>query len=141
MSSSWRRYLRTQDFVWLLLFATLIVVARYMVTLGTEHPPSPIASTFLVAMCVVKVLESRIGAILAILIELVLCFGIIWDSGQLASSFYLLPLLPVISAATNFGLPGTVLSTLAACAVYLSQLVFFQIERARAIAEGIRPFP
>jgi two-component system sensor histidine kinase HydH len=139
--SSWRRYIRTQDLVWLSLFATLIVVARYMVTLGTEHPPSPIASTFLVAMCVVKVFESRIGAILAILIELVLSFGVMWDSGQIASSFYLLPLLPVISAATNFGLPGTVLSTLAACAVYLSQLVFFKIEHARAIAEGLPTFP
>ena len=31
-----------------------------------------------------------------------LCFGIIWDSGQITSSFYLLPLLPVISAATSF---------------------------------------
>jgi two-component system, NtrC family, sensor histidine kinase HydH len=122
--------------VWLLLFATLIVVARYMVKLGTEHPPSPLASTLLVAMCVVKVLESRIGAILAIIIELALSFGIIWDSGQIASSFYLLPLLPVISAATNFGLSGTVLSTLAACAVNLSQLVFLWLEKARALAEG-----
>ncbi len=140
MSPSWRRYLRSQDLVWLLLFATLIVVARYMVKLGTEHPPSPLASAFLVALWVVKVLESRIGPIPAIIIELALCFGIIWDSGQIASSFYLLPLLPVISAATTFGLPGTVLSTLAACAVYLSQLVFLQIEQAHALAEGL-PVP
>jgi signal transduction histidine kinase len=140
VSPSWRRYLRSQDLVWLLLFATLIVVAKYMVKLGTEHPPSPLASTFLVALWVVKVLESRIGAIPAIIVELALCFGVIWDSGQIASSFYLLPLLPVISAATNFGLRGTVLSTLAACGVNLSQLVFLQIEQARALAEGL-PVP
>ncbi len=136
MSPSWRRYLRTQDFVWLLLFATLIVVARVMVQLGTDHPPGTLVPALLVAMFVSKVMESRIGAILAIIIELALSFGIIWDSGQIASSFYLLPLLPVISAATNFGLPGTVLSTLAACGVNLSQLVFIRLERIHALAEG-----
>jgi two-component system, NtrC family, sensor histidine kinase HydH len=124
VSPSWRRYLRTQDFVWLLLFATLIVVARVMVQLGTEHPPGAVVPLLLVAMFVSKVLESRIGAILAIIVELALCFGIIWDSGNIESTFYLLPLLPVISAATNFGLPGTVLSVLAACAVVYSQVIF-----------------
>lgn len=84
----------------------------------------------LVALWIVKVLEPHVGTILAIVIELGLCYGIIWDSGQITSSFYLLPLLPVISAATNFGLRGTVLSTLAACAVNLSQLVFLRWERA-----------
>jgi two-component system sensor histidine kinase HydH len=39
-------------------------------------------------------------------------------------------LLPVISAATNFGLRGTVLSTLAACGVNLAQLVFLRWEQA-----------
>jgi two-component system, NtrC family, sensor histidine kinase HydH len=121
---SWRRYLRTQDFVWLLLFATLIVVARVMVQLGTDHPPGALVPALLVAMFVSKVLESRIGAIVAIIIELALCFGIIWNSGNIESTFYLLPLLPVISAATNFGLPGTVLSVLAACAVVYSQVIF-----------------
>lgn len=136
MSPSWRRYFRAQDLVWLLLFSTLIVVARFMVKLGTEHPPSPFAVVLLIALWVVKVLESRIGTILAIVIELALCFGIIWDSGYIASSFYLVALLPVISAATNFGLRGTVLSVVAACAVLLSQLVFLKLEERRAIAEG-----
>ena len=140
MSSSWRRYVRIQDLVWLLLFATLIVVARLMIRFGTINAPSPLSSTLLVAFGVVKVLESRIGAMLAIIIELALCFGVIWDSGQIASSFYLLPLLPVISAATNFGLRGTVLSTLAACAVNLFQLVFLKLEQAKAIAQGL-PVP
>ena len=124
MSPSWRRYLRTQDLVWLLLFATLIVVARDMVKLGNGTSSGAVVPLLLVAMFVSKVLESRIGAILAIILELALCFGIIWDSGNIESTFYLLPLLPVISAATNFGLPGTVLSVLAACGVVFSQVVF-----------------
>lgn len=129
MSPSWRNYLRTQDLVWLLLFSTLIVVARLLVKFESVPLPGPFVPPLLVALWGVKVLESRIGAILAILIELALCFGIIWDSGLVASHFYLLPLLPVISAATNFGLRGTILSTLAACAVVLSQLVFVNFER------------
>lgn len=118
-----------QDLVWLLLIATLVVVARGMVTLGTPHPPSPLAVTLLIALWVIKVLEPRLGTIFAIVIELALCFGIIWDSGNIASSFYLLPLLPVLSAATNFGLPGTLLSVLAACLVNYSQVIFINSEK------------
>ena len=130
MSPSWRGYLRPQDLVWLLLFSTLVVTARLMVYLQTSPSPGPFVPALLVALWIVKVLEPRIGTIVAILIELGLCFGIIWDSGQITSSFYLLPLLPVISAATTFGLRGTVLSTLAACGVNLSQLIFLSWEQA-----------
>jgi len=127
---SWRRYVRPQDLVWLLLFSTLVVTARGMVYYETSPTPGFFVPWLLVALWIVKVLEPHIGTIVAIVIELGLCFGIIWDSGQITSSFYLLPLLPVISAATSFGLRGTVLSTLAACAVNLSQLVFLRWEQA-----------
>jgi signal transduction histidine kinase len=136
VSPSWRSYFRPQDLIWLLLFSTLVVTALLMVHYETSPSPQPFVPWLLVALWIVKVLEPYIGTILAILIELGLCFGIIFGSGQIASSFYLLPLLPVISAATNFGLRGTVFSTLAACAVNLSQLVFLKLEQARAIAEG-----
>jgi two-component system sensor histidine kinase HydH len=127
--SSWRRYLRSQDLVWLVLISILVITARWAVHLGTNPSPGPFVPALLVALWIVKVLEPRIDTIVAILIELALCFGIIWDSGQITSRFYLLPLLPVISAATNFGLRGTVLATLAACAVNLSQLVFLKWEQ------------
>jgi two-component system sensor histidine kinase HydH len=129
VSPSWRRYLRSQDLVWLLLFLTLVVTARLLVHYETSPSPGPFVPALLVALWIVKVLEPRMGAIVAIVAELGLCFGIIWDSGEITSSFYLLPLLPVISAATNFGLRGTVLSTLAACAVNLGQLVFLSWEQ------------
>lgn len=136
MPPSQRPFLRVQDLVWLLLFATLIVVASLMVNWGTIPAPGPLVRPLLIALFVVKVFEARLGTILAIVIELALCFGVIWDSGQITSSFYLLPLLPVISAATNFGLRGTVYSTLAACGVNLCWLVFLKIEEHRALAEG-----
>jgi two-component system, NtrC family, sensor histidine kinase HydH len=136
VSPSWRSYFRSQDVVWFVLFSTLVLTALLMVHYETSPSPRPFVPWLLVALWIVKVLEPYIGTILAILIELGLCFGIIFGSGQITSSFYLLPLLPLISAATNFGLRGTLLSTLAACAVNLSQLVFFKLEQARAIAEG-----
>ena len=136
MSPSWRRYLRSKDLVWLVLISALVVTALLMVHYETSPSPRPFVPWLLVALWIVKVLEPYIGTILAIVIELGLCFGIIFGSGGITSSFYLLPLFPVISAATSFGLRGTVLSTLGACAVNLSQLVFFKMEQTAAILEG-----
>jgi signal transduction histidine kinase len=113
--STWRRYVRPQDFVWLLFFSAL---ARY-------GPGSSTRTTVvLVALAVVQVLEPRIGARLSVVLKLALCFVLIGYSGSISSSFYLVLFLPVITGATNFGLLGTAVTTLAACAVYLSFLLF-----------------
>ena len=112
MPSGWRRYIRPQDFVWLLLFAALAVLSP---------EPGPLAPILLIAVGIVQVLEPRIGALPAIVVQLILCYALISGAG-VNSSFYPILLLPVISAATNFGVRGTVLSTLAACGVYLSFL-------------------
>ena len=114
MPSEWRRYLRPQDLVWILLFAALAAFSP---------EPGPIEPTLLIALGIVQVLEPRIGAIATILIELGLCYALIGFGGGVSSSFYPVLLLPVISAATNFGVRGIVLSTLAASALYLSFLL------------------
>jgi len=114
VAPSWRRHLRAQDFVWLLLFAALAAFSP---------EPGPIEPALLIALGVVQALEPRIGPITTILIELLLCFILIGYGGGVSSSFYPILLLPVISAATNFGALGVILSTLAACAVLLSFLL------------------
>ncbi|HLH41453.1 MAG TPA: ATP-binding protein [Bryobacteraceae bacterium] len=117
MSPSWLRYFRPQDFVWLLLFSTLAALDAFL------RPESGVAvRVLLIGLGVAAALESRIGAVTAIVIELALCYALIYPRG-LDSGFFVFPLLPVISAATNFGLRGMALSTLAACAVYLSFLL------------------
>jgi two-component system, NtrC family, sensor histidine kinase HydH len=113
--SAWRRYVRPQDFVWLLLFSA---VAAF----SPERSIKVI--TVLVALGVVQVLEPRLGAIPTIVLQLALCYLLIGYSGGVSSSFYLILLLPVISAATNFGLAGTAICSLLACAIYLSFLIF-----------------
>ena len=116
MSPSWLRYFRPQDFVWLLLFSALAALDAIL------RPESGVVVRVgLIGLGAAAALESRIGAVTAIIIELALCYALIYPRG-LDSGFFVFPLLPVISAATNFGLRGLALSTLGACAVYLSFL-------------------
>jgi signal transduction histidine kinase len=126
--SVWRRYVRPQDFVWLLLFSALAAFSP-------ERSATVIA--LLVALGIVQVLGPHLGAIPTILLQLALCYWLIGYSGGVSSSFYLILLLPVISAATNFGLAGTVISSLVACAEYLSFL-FFLAEDQYIAPEGVR---
>lgn len=109
--SSWRHYIRSQDFVWLLLFTALAA-------LSPER--SPLFIAILIALGLVQVLEPRIGALSAIALKLALCYVLIYLSGGISSSFYVFLLLPVISAATSFGLIGASIVILFACTEYLS---------------------
>jgi two-component system, NtrC family, sensor histidine kinase HydH len=115
VTPAWRRYVRPQDFVWLLFFTALAVFSP-------ERHPVTLAA--LLALGAVQVLEPRLGAILSVVLKLALCYPLIGYGGGISSSFYLVLFLPVISAATSFGLLGTTLSSLAACAMYLSFLLF-----------------
>ena len=115
MPTAWRRFVRPQDFVWLLLFSALAAFSPER---------STIVIALLAALGVVQVLEPRIGPLASVILKLALCYGLIGYSGGVTSSFYLILLMPVISGATAFGLTGTAAVSLAACGVYLSFLVF-----------------
>jgi signal transduction histidine kinase len=118
--TAWRRYVRPQDFVWLLLFSALAVFSP-------ERSPTGLA--LLAALGAVQVLEPRIGALASVILKLVLCYLLIGVSGGVSSSFYLILLLPVITAATSFGLLGMALTLVLACVEYLSFLVFLQADQ------------
>lgn len=123
----WRRYLRPRDLVWLLLFIALA---------AASPEPGPIVPAFLVALGIVQVLKPRLGPVVSILIELGLCYVLIGYGGALSSSFYPILFLPVISAATNFGPRGIVLSSLGASAVYLSFLSYLDWKTEYIDREG-----
>lgn len=101
--------------MWLLFFTALAVFSP-------ERHPGALAA--LGALGVVQVLEPRLGAVPSVTLKLLLCYPLIGYGGGVSSSFYLVLFLPVISAATSFGLLGTTLSSLAACGLYLSFLLF-----------------
>ncbi len=112
---TWRSYLKLQNFVWVALFAALA-------TFSPER--SGIVVTLLVAIGAVQVLEPRIGPRFSIPLHLARCYLLIYFSRGIESSFWMLLLLPVISAATNFGFVGGSLITLLACAEDLSFIAF-----------------
>ncbi len=106
-------YVRPQDFVWLGFFGAL---AAFSPARG------PMVTALLAALCIVQVLETRIEAVLSVSLKLAICYPLLYVGGGLGSSFYLVLFLPVITAATCFGLGGTAVTTLAACGIYLSFL-------------------
>jgi two-component system sensor histidine kinase HydH len=118
-SSDWRRHIRLQDFVWLALFAAIAIFSPER---------SPVVRTLLVAIGLVQVLEPRIGPKAVIVLNLMLCYPLIYFSNGISSSFYVVLLLPVVSAAASFGPLGTALVAVAACAEYLSFLLYLDWE-------------
>lgn len=134
--SAWARYVRAQDVVWLLLFAVLAVF-------GPSR--TPIAIFLLFCLAVFQVIESKVaffaderGGVASIVVKLLLGYLLIGFTGRVASSYYFILLLPVVSAATTLGLAGTTLFIWIASAAYLSFLLFIDWEHQYIPADQIR---
>jgi signal transduction histidine kinase len=79
------------------------------------------------------------GKVLWIVLELLLAYllightgvqtGLGWGVGGLTSNYYLILLLPMISAATYLGVVGSLLITLLSCGSYLSFVLFVDFVR------------
>jgi two-component system sensor histidine kinase HydH len=116
------KIVRPQDLVWILLFG---VLAFY----GPEG--GPVTTAVLLLLGFIQVVEpkipffaSRWGGLAAFLLKLGLWYVLMgWTEG-IASSYYWIMLLPVMSVATASGLIGLVAATLIACGAYLSLLLF-----------------
>ena len=112
------RLVEARDFVWLALFGVLI--AR------PQNPDEPQEVVFLVALGVAQVLEPKIPAepttrsrLFWIGLKLALAFMLIGFSFGINSVYWPVLLLPVVSAATMFGVMGTTLCAAVAGAAYL----------------------
>ncbi|MDX1981569.1 MAG: ATP-binding protein [Bryobacteraceae bacterium] len=129
--------IRTQDLVWLLLFPALALASP-------DRNPYKLA--FLGLLAALQLSEARVaylgtarGNLIAILLKLVLGFLVIGFSDGIRSSYYLIQLLPVISAATTLGVGGTLVVTALACGSYmLFAHPFFLTDRFVIDAEGYR---
>jgi two-component system sensor histidine kinase HydH len=116
------RFIRAQDIVWLLLFSALAAVSPFK---------TPIVMTLLLCLGFFQVVEPRIeffstqrGTLLSVLIKLVLCYFLIGFTNSINSSFSVILLLPVVSAATTLTGFATAVITFLACLSYLSFLLF-----------------
>ncbi len=116
------RYVRLQDFIWIALFTTLIFNSQ------THEAPE---ITMLIALAVVQVVESKIpalnstrGRIFWVALKLVLAYVLIGYTGAVNSHYWLMLMLPVLSAAVALGVAGTLVVSLVAVGSYLSFLLF-----------------
>ena len=119
--AGWRHFFRLQDLVWALLFAAMIAMSPTR---------DPWETGMLAALGAVQIAESKVpwvsttrGKIIWVFLKLVLAYLLIGYTGGLSSSYYLLLLLPLVSAATS-GVMGTLAFSLLVCGAYLSFLLF-----------------
>lgn len=118
----WIRWFRPQDLVWLLLFSALVATARR----GDAFEIVP-----LVLLGIAQVLEPKIPAVVTtgnrvfwIVLKLVLGWVLIGFTDGVNSPYWLVLMLPVVTAATTFGIVGTVAFILLSSGVYLTFLSF-----------------
>src|ERR1017187_7495953 len=113
----WTRLVRPQDFVWVLVFAVLI----YTLPFKDLYDTGP-----LVGLAILQILEPKIpalastrGRVLWIALKVILGFVLIGFTGSIESNYWPVLLLPVVSAATTFGMAGSLAFTAMACGAYL----------------------
>jgi two-component system, NtrC family, sensor histidine kinase HydH len=119
-------FLRLQDFVWLVLFAGIAATSEIL------DPPVLIP---LIALTVVQIIEPRIpalsstrGHIFWIVVKLAFGYMLIAYTGGLLSNDWPVLLLPVVTAATTFGVVGTLAFAMLASAAYLSFYLFVDFQ-------------
>ncbi|HVO97927.1 MAG TPA: ATP-binding protein [Bryobacteraceae bacterium] len=112
-----RRYLRPQDLVWLVAFAAIGIFSPYR---------DPRVLWSLGALAVLQIFDARMAPATSILLKLSLIWVMIYYGGGIESGLWVILVLPVISAATNFGLLGTAVFTALACLHNASFILFLE---------------
>lgn len=112
---------RIQDILIALMFGALVILAH-----------NALERSLLAGLAFMQLLEGRTtwldtrwGRATSILVQLLICYLLLGQSvaSPLASEYYSVLLLPVVSTATYLGVTGTVAVSLAAIAAYLSFLL------------------
>jgi two-component system sensor histidine kinase HydH len=134
--SRFRQIVRLQDIVWIALFAVLAIY-------GPDLNPEPRA--VLIGLGLMQVIEpklpffgSRRGSIVSFLIKLALWYILMGWTDGIASPYYWLMLLPVMSAATSLGLAGLIAAVVLACGAYLSLVLLLRPDQF--VPEGQWPY-
>lgn len=130
------RWVRPQDIVLLVLFAG---VAATSPTLDASEVALLVALAALhIAGPRVPFLSTQRGKVVWIVLQLLCAYLLIGYTGALISDYYLILLLPVVSAATYFGVVATLLFTLLAYGAYISFLIFVDFSRYTIDPDQVR---
>ena len=113
---------RAQDFVWILLFAALGYTTRDR-DIYTWAPLALLAIAQLLEPRI-SMLATRHGRISWIVLKLFLGFVFIGYTDGIRSRYWLVMLLPVLSAATTLGAVGTLVISMLAAGAYLFFLLY-----------------
>jgi signal transduction histidine kinase len=126
----WTSLIRPQNVVWFLIFAVLVATAlQYPYSNLENEIAGPYEYVPLIALGAAQLMEpkiplvpSRRSRIFWIVLKVVLSFVLIGFTGAVESKYWPVLLLPVVSAATSFGLAGTLAFTALASAAILAFL-------------------
>ncbi len=121
------RWVRPQDAVLLVLFAAVASVSPTRD--ASEVALLAVLAGLQIAGPRIPALGTRYGKILWIVLQLTVAYLLVGYTQGLNSNYFLILLLPVISAATNFGVVGTLVFTLLTCGSYISFLAFVDFSR------------
>jgi len=121
------RWVRPQDIVLLVLFAALAAASPTLD--ASEVTLLAVLAGLQIAGPRIPALGTRYGKILWIVLQLTVAYLLVGYTQGLNSNYFLILLLPVISAATNFGVVGTLVFTLLTCGSYISFLAFVDFSR------------
>ncbi len=134
-ASSWTRFVRPRDLLWLVFFGAL--------ALTTSAGDASLYALFGL-LAVVQMVEPNIGwlnstrgLVIWIVLKVALAYLLIGIAGSINSPYWVLLLLPVISAATVTSLVGTITFAMLAGGAYLSFLLFLDRKQYEIGPEGI----
>ena len=126
-ASTWSRLVRPRDLLWLVFFGALIF---------TNSAGDISQYVLLGLMALAQVVEPNIGwlnstrgLVTWVILKFALAYLLIGITGAINSPYWVLLLLPVITAATVTGLLGTVIFAVLAGGSYLSYLSFVDWKR------------
>ena len=121
------RWIRLRDIVWLLLFAGL----HWLGPVRNDAELQILIGLALLQLTVPRVpfFATPAGTVGTVLAQLLLGYLLIGVTYGVESSYFWILLLPIVTAATSFGVWGAVVFTALACLSYLSFLLFVDFGR------------
>jgi len=147
----WTGLIRPQDVMLLALFAALALASPGLEAVETGeysglhgwHLVNVVSMLFVLAALQIAgpklpILRSARGKVFWISLQLIFAYLLIGYAGAIQSNYYLILLLPVISAATYLGVVGTLVFTLLSQIAYISFLLFVDFGRFEIPPDQIR---
>ena len=147
----WTKWLRPQDIILLVLFGSMGAVSPSLdaseaaANSGLRGWDLVTVGGLLLVLAVLQIAGPKLPAfssarakVVWVLLELIFAYLLIGYTSGITSNFYLILLLPVISAATYLGVVGTLLFTLLSCGSYISFVLFVDFKQLIIEPDQIR---